>query len=54
MPSRLASLIRRARRLSGERDRLVESLAILAVKREPEALDRAQRRPKIVLRREFR
>ncbi|MBI2153811.1 MAG: hypothetical protein HYV92_11290 [Candidatus Rokubacteria bacterium] len=27
MPSRLASLIRRARRLSGERDRLVESLA---------------------------
>jgi len=27
MPSRLASLIRRARRLSGERDRLVASLA---------------------------
>jgi hypothetical protein len=27
MPSRLAALIRRARRLSGERDRLVESLA---------------------------
>ena len=27
MPSRLASLIRRARRLSGERDRLVEALA---------------------------
>ena len=27
MASRLASLIRRARRLSGERDRLVESLA---------------------------
>ncbi len=27
MPSRLPSLIRRARRLAGERDRLVESLA---------------------------
>ncbi|MEK7363636.1 MAG: hypothetical protein AAB016_06640 [candidate division NC10 bacterium] len=27
MPSRLASLIRRARRLSGERDRLLDSLA---------------------------